>query len=80
MGGGASPNVAKRHEEDARAGRETTIRDVSHDPDEALVVAIKAALDVRDLDRAMALIEVLRGSSGKVIDFGAAARARLPRR
>jgi hypothetical protein len=66
-------NAVDRHERGGGSERLATVRDyVGTDPDDALRIAIKAAVDAGDLARATRLIEVLGASapSGAIIELG----------
>jgi hypothetical protein len=72
-----SRSVTKSREDEGPERTPATLRDVSHrDPDEALKLAIKSAVDADDLDRAEALIAVLRRSPSKVVELASARRRR----
>ena len=64
--------AAGSHGDDHRGSR--TERANPADPDEALRVAIKAAVDAGDTARAMALLEVLRSSPKPALVVDLAAR------
>jgi hypothetical protein len=62
-----------RHEQGGGSERLATVRDyVGTDPDDALRIAIKAAVDAGDLARATRLIEVLGATapSAAVVELG----------
>jgi hypothetical protein len=71
-----SPNVTKRRERGTSHSTFATVRDVPDravsksvepvDPDEALKIAIKVALDAGDLDRVEALLSILKRAARRV--------------